>query len=266
MKKEMKKNYYILDTNVLRILASEFVDEHDSRKLKKVELIKQFLNKRPGQILIPDLIWTEFAAIFFQKGVSVENYEKYDLWYNNRMICMQQIKSKLVKWDAKEILTTEVVSSKKIDYYQFSKKIAAIKYQVELIEAEYKRMKDKLENQEKLKTKLENSNNNEDKSKIQQVKHDISRTKNDFNKGTKFLDGMDPMILAMSAYYATKAIDADPNGKVYIISDDVAFKKAANHVQKRQKEYGLQLQENTEWKLEVLSLHDAAKIAQRAVG
>ncbi len=202
----------LLDTNILFELTRRYTGYADS----KVELIEKILKNHSNNITIPDLVWAEFSAAFFQRGFPYEGYEK---WYNGRFSAYLQVYREITANAKAEYLRIKDLNSvSSIDYLELSREIASIKFCEEYMNEEYSRIKERIkraQNQTKPKS------DQEERKRLEF----IERQEGQLRKG-KLLDGMDAQIFSAAILYAIK----NSKNLVYLITMDNYFMSAANHL------------------------------------
>lgn len=202
----------ILDTNILYELTKRYSGNVD----RKVLQIEGILKCHRYNIIVPDLVWAEFSAAFFQKGFPYDDYAK---WHENRFIAFAQVYRTInLEAQAEYLRTASLNSFNSVDYLELAREIAAIKFSEGYIKNENERMQKKIreaQNQTQPKTDLEEKR----RCKF------IERQENQLRKG-KLLDGMDAQIFSAGILYAMQNSECS----IYILTMDMFFKSAASHI------------------------------------
>lgn len=202
----------ILDTNILYELTRRYTGFADG----KVIHIERILRNHCANILVPDLVWAEFSAAFFQKGFPYEDYAK---WYDNRLTAFIQV-YRTINIDAKAeyLRIANLNSIKSVDYLELAREIAAIKFSEDYIKKENARMLNIIKEAQ---DRTEPKSAQEEKQRCEF----IERQEHQLRKG-KLLDGMDAQIFSAAVLYALQNRERN----VYILTLDKFFKSAASHV------------------------------------
>ena len=202
----------ILDTNILYELTRRYTGYVDG----KITRIEGILKKHCDNIVVPDLVWAEFSAAFFQKGFPYEDYAK---WYDNRFTAFAQV-YRTINIDARAeyLRTADLNSFNSIDYLELARQIAAIKFSEDYIKEENARMLKKIKEAQ---NQTEPKSDQEEKSRCEF----IERQESQLRKG-KLLDGMDAQIFSAGILYALHNSELN----IYILTLDKFFKSAASHL------------------------------------
>ena len=228
----------ILDTNILYELTTKFTG-NSSRKVEKIELL---LSRFQGKIVIPDLVWSEFSASFFQRGIPFNNYSK---WHDDRFVAFMQVYLIIEqKAEGKLLKTTDLTNSNNTNFVELAREISALKFSLDYINEVNKDLRKKLEH-------VTNQTAPQPANKEKERYDYIDRLNKHLNNG-KLLDGMDSQILATAILYAQK----ETNKCICIITQDNFFKSAATHICGNIGLYVLPSLSDTPFNLRVINMRD----------
>jgi len=202
----------ILDTNILYELTRRYTGFADG----KVMHIEGILKNHCANIVVPDLVWAEFSAAFFQKGFPYENYAK---WYDNRLTAFMKV-YRTINIDAKAeyLRTANLNSVNSVDYLELAREIASIKFSEDFINKENAKMLNEIKEAQ---DRTEPKSAQEEKKRCEF----IERQEHQLRKG-KLLDGMDAQIFSAGVLYALQ----NSERSIYIFTLDKFFKSAASHL------------------------------------
>jgi len=200
----------VLDTNILYFMADAIVNS--SYKYK----YDHFISKTGGNLMVLDLVWSEFLSSFLHKKINFKNYEQ---WYRDRNSIVSNVYMQLKR--ARTVFVKLTDDTLYVKLFEIAKEILNTPAPKEFIELLIKKLEDKICGINKKQSNTEVIKDQNELRKIQQ------RWQHELNEG-KILDGMDSVILAYAALIGQKYCQND----IYVLSGDEYMVEYTNYIQK----------------------------------